>query len=153
MWHERLPQWVSQSRSARDSMNILRNHVETVVTRFRGRVHSWDVINEPLLPRDGRRDGLRENHWLSTIGPRYIGEALLGAKNADPKTLVGINEYGLEDDGSGASVRRESMLALISALLSNGVPIDFLGLQSHLVGGDTYSHHGLGVFLQKLSDL
>jgi len=125
VWHEQLPDWVEEGRWARDELTeVLRTHIRTVVGRYRGRVHYWDVVNE------GISDwwGLRSTIWMRTIGPEYIQMAFRFAHEADPDALLFYNDYGVE----GLGKKSQRMYELISELLERGVPIHGVGLQSHL---------------------
>ena len=153
VWHELAPPWLRAAVQPHLARAVLTEHVSTVVSRFRGRVHSWDVVNEPLEPGDCRSDGLRNTDWLRTLGPAYIAAALHAARDADASALLGVNEYGLESDSPSAAARRDAMYSLIANLRRSGAPLDYLGLQAHLVGRQTYSNSGLGAFIERVRDL
>jgi endo-1,4-beta-xylanase len=153
VWHLLTPTWVHEARDRTTTRAILQEHIGTVVRHFRGRIHSWDVVNEPLEPGDGRADGLRTSPFLETLGPDYIGVAMRAAREADPDALLGVNEYGLEGDRPSHAARREAMMALLARLRTEGAPLDYLGIQGHLVGGDSYSVKGLGTFIARVRDL
>lgn len=153
VWHQLTPSWVHEARDQASTRAILQEHIGTVVRHFRGRIHSWDVVNEPIEPRDGRADGLRTSPFLEALGPDYIGVAMRAAREADPASLLGINEYGLEGDGPSAAARRSAMIGLLARLRAEGTPVDYLGIQAHLVGRNSYSHEGLGTFIDRVRDM
>ena len=130
------------------------SHINTVVTRYAGRTHSWDVINEAMLPSDKRSDGLRIVPWLELVGPDYIEMAFRAAAEADPQALLVWNENWLEEDTVGAEHKRAYFLQNLKRLRSRGVPIHAIGLQSHLkadhtnIGGPQFKQ-----FLDRVSDL
>jgi endo-1,4-beta-xylanase len=59
VWHEAIPDWVANISSARDARVALERHITTLVTRYHGRLWAWDVVNEPIEPKDGLDKGYR----------------------------------------------------------------------------------------------
>jgi endo-1,4-beta-xylanase len=120
-----LPWWLANRAYSRDEMiTILRNHVQTVVSRYRGRIFAWDVVNEAIAD-DG---SLRNTIWLRTIGPEYIELAFRWAREADPGALLFYNDYNNE----GLDRKSDAVYSLVSDLVQRGVPIDGVGLQMHV---------------------
>jgi endo-1,4-beta-xylanase len=129
VWHRQLPVWLDGLTP--DALRqALERHVRGVAGHTRGQVRSWDVVNEPL---DEQGHGLRRSPWLEKLGPGYIADALRWARQADPKARLLINDYGLEGDDPQTTRKRESLLALIDQLQRDGVPLDGIGLQAHLL--------------------
>ena len=124
LWHEQLPAWITQGTWTRATLEpVLKQYVQTVVAHYRGKVDSWDVVNEPLAD-DGT---LRQNLWYRVIGPDYISLALQWARQADPNVKLFINDYGAERP----SAKRDGLLRLVNDLRSRGVPLDGVGFQAH----------------------
>jgi endo-1,4-beta-xylanase len=124
VWWLSNPDWLSQGTFTRDELiAILVNHVNTVVSRYAGRVAIWDVANEVV----GTIGTLHNNLFLKTIGPDYIDIAYRTARAADPSAKLFYNDIGNEVP-SGKSI---GGLNLVRGLLSRGVPIDGVGLQMH----------------------
>jgi endo-1,4-beta-xylanase len=107
-------------------------------------MHSWDVVNEAIAVYEGQPLGLRKTPWSELLGPDYIEIAFRAAAKADPKALLVYNDYGLEYDTPEDEAKRTAVLKLLKHLKSKGVPIQALGIQSHLEG------HELDVNDQKL---
>ena len=105
---------------------FLRNHIETLVGRYRGRIAQWDVVNEAIAD-DGT---LRDNLWLRGIGPDYIRLAFEDAHAADPNAALFINDYLTELGGPKA----DTLLWIVQSLRNAGVPIDGVGYQMHELG-------------------
>jgi endo-1,4-beta-xylanase len=125
LWQQQQPPWLSARSWTHDELlAVLRWYVQGVVAHFRGRVASWDVVNEPLVG-DG---SLRPNIWQRVIGDDYIAYALRYAREADPAVRLMINDYGIERPGPKA----DGMVALLSRLRRDGVPLDAVGVQSHV---------------------
>jgi len=131
IWHEELPSWFS-SVNEREARQVLTNHVRTVVARYAGRMHSWDVVNEVIAPEDKRADGQRISRWFQIAGPDYIDLAFRTARAADAGVQLTLNEAGLEQDDDESESRRQAALRLLRTLLKRGVPVTALGLQAHI---------------------
>lgn len=107
------------------------NYISTVVGHFKGRITSWDVVNEPLADYDtfDETSGhiYRDHTYYHAMGESYIAEALRTAHAADPNAALYINEYGLEQNGP----RWDTMLALVTSLKQQGAPLTGIGFQAH----------------------
>jgi endo-1,4-beta-xylanase len=129
VWDEQLPGWLTaHTWSAAELTKVLTTHIDTVVGRYRGRVESWDVVNEPL-DDDG---SLTNDVFLRTLGPDYIGLAFRIAHAADPHARLFLNEIATELP----SPKQDALVALVRKLKAEGVPIDGVGLQDHTDVGD-----------------
>src|SRR5690606_29641872 len=84
VWHEYMPGWLTGALGATDAAELLAQHIGAVVGRYRGRMESWDVVNEAIDPESRRADKLRDTPWLRALGPDYIPRAFDLARNADP---------------------------------------------------------------------
>jgi endo-1,4-beta-xylanase len=117
-------------------------------------VRTWDVINEPVRPADGRADGLRRKPLLSRLGPEYLEHAPHTAREADGSTRLCVSEFDLEYDTPYFEKRRTAMLRIVERLKAKGAPLDAVGLQSHLAAGIfPFSEHPLRAFLAELASL
>ena len=145
-WHRQLPSWFEAEANASNARQMLVGHIQTVAGRYAGRMHSWDVVNEALLPSDGRPDGLRTSPWLKLIGEDYIELAFRTARDADPQALLAYNDYGVEGEDEASERKRAAVLMLLRRLKTRHVPIDALGVQSHVEAGKKYGA-GLREFL------
>ncbi len=119
------PLWVRNLPASQREAAML-EHIKTVAGHYKGKVTSWDVVNEPF--DDDNWDELRPNIWYAAMGESYIAKALNAAREADPTAKLFINDYGLEED----SERWDAMLALVTKLKRQGVPIDGVGFQAHV---------------------
>ncbi|MDQ1256265.1 MAG: endo,4-beta-xylanase, partial [Candidatus Hydrogenedentes bacterium] len=96
VWHNQLPQWLTEGDYSRDELcGLLREHIQTLVQHYRGKVFAWDVVNEAL----DENGSLRKTIWLERIGPEYIVWAFRWAREADPDALLFYNDY--EHEGGG----------------------------------------------------
>jgi endo-1,4-beta-xylanase len=131
-WHEWNPKWLETDVTAANARQVLVTHIRTVVGRYAGRIHSWDVVNEAIDVKDGRPDGLRSSVWLRLIGDDYLELAFRTAREADAKALLTYNDYGFEAETAEAEQKRAAVLGLLRRLVGRGVPIDAVGVQSHI---------------------
>lgn len=131
-WHGGLPKWFKHTVGSHNARQVLLEHITTVVGHYAGKMHSWDVVNEAVLPKDGRSDGLRNTPWLKFLGPDYIDIAFRATAEADPQALLVYNDYGLEYDTREQEAKRTAVLKLLERLKSIGTPVHALGIQSHL---------------------
>ncbi len=154
VWHQQLPTWAGVGVTGAEAAQQLTNHIAKTVVHYAGRMHSWDVVNEAINPRDGRADYLRNTVWLQTIGPDYIDLAFRTAAAADPAAVLVYNDYGMEYDGSDADARRAGILQLLTRLKAAGTPVHALGIQAHLDPGITSFDAGkLVTFIRAVADL
>jgi endo-1,4-beta-xylanase len=136
VWHESLPKWFESTVNKDNARKFMTDHIMTVGGRYKGRIHSWDVVNEAIWIKDGRPDGLRSSSpWMQMLGPGYIDIAFKTARQADPKALLTYNEYGIEYDTEEEGKKRAAVLDLLHRMKAAGTPIDALGVQSHMHAG------------------
>ncbi len=121
------PAYVTSITDPNQLRALMAEHIQTVVGRYRGRVDSWDVVNEPLdSPLAGGTE-LYENVFFQLLGPGYIAEALDLAHAADPNSKLFINEVLISTQGA----RFDALLALVTGLLDQGAPLHGVGVQGH----------------------
>jgi endo-1,4-beta-xylanase len=151
-WHRSLPDWVQRTVTRANAETVLTTHINTVASRYRGLISSWDVVNEAIQLEDHQPDGLRNSFWYQMLGPRYLDIAFHAAHKADPDAVLCYNDYGLEKDTPYGESRRTAVLSMLRGLRQRGVPVHGLGLQSHLRAGDTFGP-GLSNFILAVRDL
>jgi endo-1,4-beta-xylanase len=101
-WHQQSPEWINRDGIDRvEAIENLITHVKTVASHFRGRVISWDVLNEVIIdnppnPPDWK-DSRRKTPWYRAIGPEYIEIAFRAAREADPDAILYYNDYNLDN--------------------------------------------------------
>lgn len=155
IWHEALPSWVESVMNSANAKQILTHHISTVVKRYAGKIHSWDVVNEAIQLRDGRSDGLRNTPWLLMLGPDYIEMAFRTAAKADPKAMLVYNDFGLDYDTPADNAKRAAVLKLLERLKLKGVPVHALGIQAHLLRDKNprFNPEKFKTFLQNVASL
>jgi endo-1,4-beta-xylanase len=134
-WHRALPPWVMRDATKDTAERVLREHIATVAGRYKGKLYSWDVVNEAIQLRDGLAGGWRNSFWYQMLGSRYVDIAFEAAQEADPKAILTYNDYGLEYANASDAAKRVAVLAMLRDLKKRGVPVQALGLQSHLRAG------------------
>jgi endo-1,4-beta-xylanase len=135
VWHNQLPVWFRDTATKDNAKKIMVDHINTLAGRYKGKIHSWDVVNEAIEISDGMPDGLRKSPWYELIGPEYLDLAYRTARLADPNAKLTYNEYGIENDNEDNVKKRAATLALLKRFKANGTPIDALGIQAHIHAG------------------
>ncbi len=130
VWHYQKPDWLPDGNSpaakqwTRDELlQVMDEHIETVVSRYQGRIDLWDVVNEAFKNNGTRRPSI----WQTVIGDDYIESAFRKARRVDPDADLIYNDYGLESGGP----KTDAVVAMIRDFKQRGVPIDGVGLQCH----------------------
>jgi endo-1,4-beta-xylanase len=154
VWHESLPPWFAEKVNKQNAKQVLTQHIQKVAGRYAGKMHSWDVVNEAIAVYEGQPLSLRKTPWSELLGPDYIEIAFRAAAKADPKALLVYNDYGLEYDTPEDEAKRTAVLKLLKHLKSKGVPIQALGIQSHLEGHETrFNAKKFRAFLKQVAAL
>ena len=155
LWYHRTPSWYFDLTDRREQERAVIAHIEQLAGRYRGRIHSWDVVNELIEPKDGRPDGLRTAVFLETLGPEYLDLAYHTARDTDPDARLVVNEYDVELDAPEQEARRVALLRLLERMRRSGTPVDAVGIQAHLTaaGGPPFSAPLLRRFLADIANL
>ncbi|MBN2009332.1 endo-1,4-beta-xylanase [candidate division KSB1 bacterium] len=127
LWFHQTPDWVFQDKSgnplSREALlDRMKEHIFTVMGRYKGRIHGWDVVNEAIM-KDG---SFRQCKWLEIIGEDYVQKAFEFARECDPECELYYNEYDFE-----FGPKTEGVIKLIRNLQANGVRVDGIGIQGH----------------------
>ena len=127
VWHKQTPPWVFEDEKGKPLdrealLARLREHIFTVVGRYKGRINGWDVVNE-ALNQDGT---MRQSPWFKIIGEDYLVRAFEFAHEADPSAQLYYNDYDLE-----LPAKRAGAVQLIKKLQAAGVALSGVGLQNH----------------------
>jgi endo-1,4-beta-xylanase len=147
LWHSQNPEWLEEGDfSAEELRDILKDHIETVVGRYAGRIDQWDVANE--IFDDNAELRTEDNIWIRELGPEIIADAFHWAHEADPSAELYLNDYNVE----GINDKSDAYYEFAQELLDDGVPLHGFGAQGHLAiqygfPGDTEAN------LQRFDDL
>ena len=128
VWHSQLAKWFAyDSEGNYVTPEVLKqrmkDHITTIVTRYKGRVHGWDVVNEAIV-EDG---SYRKSPFYEILGEEFIPLAFQYAHEADPDAELYLNDYGMNVPG-----RRDTYVRIINDLKSRGLRIDAIGMQGHM---------------------
>ncbi|WP_245553312.1 endo-1,4-beta-xylanase [Echinicola vietnamensis] len=128
IWHSQAPRWFFTDAEGQDvSREVLiermKTHIHTVVGRYKGRVDTWDVVNEAILD-DG---SYRESKFYQIIGEDFIKLAFQFTHEADPDAELYYNDYSMAEPG-----KREGVVRMVKKLQAEGVKIDGIGMQGHI---------------------
>lgn len=124
VWYTALPSWLTAGTFApADLSALLHKHIQDEVSRYRGKVWAWDVVNEPF----NANGSLQDSVWSRGLGPGYIAQAFQWARAADPDAELFINDFGVE----GINAKSNALYNLVRQLRAQGVPIGGVGFQVH----------------------
>lgn len=128
-WHRQAPGWMfvddkGNQVSKEVLLQRLRDHITEVVSRYKGIVYAWDVVNEVI--DDDNNKFYRESNWYKICGDEFIAKAFEYAHAADPEALLFYNDYNTENPG-----KRDRIFKLMKQLLDAKVPVHGVGLQGH----------------------
>jgi endo-1,4-beta-xylanase len=124
VWYRNLPKWIKNRQWNREELiNILQQHIYTVVGHYRGQITSWDVVNEAIDDKGQLRDSI----WLKTIGSDYIEMAFRWAHETAPNARLFYNDYAGEELGN----KSNAIYNLVKELRQRNVPIHGVGFQMH----------------------
>lgn len=128
-WHEQTPKWLFKHAdgttvSKEVLLKRLKDHIDTVVKRYKGKIYAWDVVNEAIS--DNPNEFLRNSEWYKICGDEFIAKAFEYAHAADPKAVLFYNDYNTE-----RPEKRQRIYKLLKQLKDARVPIDAVGLQGH----------------------
>jgi endo-1,4-beta-xylanase len=125
IWNNSNPTWLTSFVGTKDEWEaIFKEHIQTVVSHFKGKVKSWDVVNEAINDQGVLSTG---GFWYKNIGPDYVDKAFQYAHEADPDALLFYNDYGNEY----SATRCDGIVNFVKDLKKRGIPIDGIGLQMH----------------------
>ena len=127
VWHSQAPKWFFVDSEGKDvSREVLisrmKNHIQTVVSRYKGKVKGWDVVNEAIEDNGS----WRQTKFYKIIGPEYVKLAFQFAREADPDAELYYNDYSMALPG-----RREGVVKMVKELQKDGVRVDGIGMQGH----------------------
>ena len=124
IWHNATPSWVQNFAGTNAEFEaMVKDYITTTLTRFKGKVRSWDVVNEAF--EDGSGHPLRNSVFRQKMGDDYIKKCFQFARDADPDVLLFYNDYNM----ASSSTKRAAMFNLVDEL---GDLIDGVGAQMHI---------------------
>lgn len=129
VWHNQTPDWFFTDKEGKPAskeilLKRMKEHIHTVVGRFKGRIYCWDVVNEAIA--DNAAEYLRKSKWLELAGEDFIEKAFEYAHDADPDALLFYNDYN-----ESVPEKCEKICRLVKTLKDRDVPIHGIGLQGH----------------------
>ena len=149
-WHQSTPArltWATTEGFVREQTS----HLQALVARYQGRIHTWDVLNE-VIDAD-QPTGMRESVLSKLWGVDRYPELFELARAADPHAKLAYNDFGMEQDEPWCERRRSALLRMLERWVQRGTPIDVMGLQAHLKVSRKFSATKLVSFLDELRAL
>jgi endo-1,4-beta-xylanase len=131
-WNMYNPSWLESKATRATARDLLQDHIRHVTGRYKGLIDSWDVVNEPIRIGVGRAEGYLPGPWFNALGPEYIDIAFHTVAETDPRAVRQLNLDNVEQDADYCERTRRAALAAVRAALGRGVPIQAIGIESHL---------------------
>lgn len=128
IWHSQAPSWFFTDDKGKDvSPEVLKermkNHITTIVNRYKGRIKGWDVVNEAILDNGE----FRKSKFYEILGEEFIPLAFQYAHEADPDAELYYNDYN-----EWLNEKRDAIVNLVKTLKEKGIRIDGVGMQGHV---------------------
>ncbi len=134
VWHAQTPGWFFRDGDKATVTQRMKDHIHTLVGRYKGKIQSWDVVNEAITDggnaETANTEALRDSPWKQSIGPEFLTLAFKFAHEADPDAMLYYNDYNIE-----SGPKHASSMVLLKRLLSEDVPIHAVGIQGHWRSG------------------
>jgi endo-1,4-beta-xylanase len=129
VWHQQTGDWIFKAQDAgqvskEELLQRMKNHIDTVVSRYKGTIYAWDVVNEAIA--DNPEEFLRASEWYEILGEDFIIKAFEYAHQADPEAKLFYNDYN-----AIIPEKRDRIYKLLKMLVDRDVPIDGVGIQGH----------------------
>jgi endo-1,4-beta-xylanase len=149
VWATHNPKWLADGHFSPEQLSkLMKEHIQRVVSRYRGKVFTWDVVNEAFDEHGRPRDSIWYNQpgiGLAGKGTAYIEQVFRWAREADPQALLFYNEAG----GEVVNAKSDAIYAMVKDFKKRGVPIDGVGLQMHLFNL-TADPHSIAINIKRL---
>ena len=134
VWHAQTPNWFFEGGDAKTIEQRMQEHIATLVGRYKGKIQSWDVVNEAINDNGNaetaKTEHLRNSKWHQSLGESYLTRAFQYARAADPDAVLNYNDYNIE-----SGPKHASSMVLLKRLIAEGAPIDGVGIQGHWRSG------------------
>ncbi len=150
VWNDGNPTWVTKLSQDR-RIYWMERHITEMMERYAGRMHSWDVVNEPFWPGHGNKGGFRGGPWYDAMGPAYVARAYKIAEKLDPSAKMVLNEAFTESNTALGLTVREGLLKLVDDIKGKGARLDAVGLQAHIRPNEPFDPEGWRKFLGELA--
>ena len=125
VWHESIPDFLNDFKGTNEAFEaLIENYITAVLTRYKGKINSWDVVNEAITDETST---LRESVFLERMGPDYVKKCFQYARNADKDVKLFYNDYNLVFDQK----KQKGAFTIIDNLKANNL-IDGVGYQMHI---------------------
>lgn len=122
IWHSQLAPWMEQIKDSTEMKAFMKDHISTIVTKYKGRINSWDVVNEAVND-DGT---LRKSVFSEILGEQFLADAFQLASQADPNVDLYYNDYSMTNPA-----KRDGVIKIVKNIQAKGVKIDGIGMQGH----------------------
>jgi len=126
VWHNQTGAWMFENVDKETLYARMKEHIDTVVKRYKGKVYCWDVVNEAISDTADEYLRVSSPYYQIAGSEEFIEKAFIYAREADPDALLFYNDYNTENPE-----KREKIYKLVKSLLDKNIPIHGVGLQGH----------------------
>lgn len=151
-WHQSTPGYLTGATSEQ-FVKAQTTHLQALMQRCKGRIHTWDVLNEVIDADAKNAGGMRESVLSRLWGVDKYPALFELAREADPQAKLAYNDYGIEQDEPWCDARRVALLRMLEGWVKRGTPVDVMGLQAHLDLSRRFSETKLLRFFDELQAL
>ena len=122
IWHAQLAEFMQNIDNKEETLFHVKNHINTLMNRYKGKIDAWDVVNE-AFEEDG---SFRESVFYKNLGQNYIEDVFVLATKVDPEADLIYNDYNLYK-----IEKRLAVINMVNKFKANGIKIDGVGVQAH----------------------
>lgn len=151
-WHQSTPAYLTTT-TTQQFVASQTAHLQALMQRFKGRIHTWDVLNEVVDADSNTADGMRVSVLSRLWSAEKYPQLFELARTVDPQAKLAYNDYGMEQDSPWCEARRVVLLRMLEGWVKRGTPIDVIGLQAHLDLSRQFSSTRLLRFFDELRAL
>jgi len=157
IWFNYQPEWFQNITDSQEMEQTIVDHITTVLTHYKGKIDTWDVVNEAIEDESTGENGTWElrDTFISRALPNFIDVAFKTAREVDPSVKLFYNDYDIEGIDIRKGMKTNAVYNFVKDMIERGVPIDGVGLQYHLhtEPGKTVKYENVMETMKRFGDL
>jgi len=155
IWFNYQPEWFQNITDSQEMEQTIVDHITTVLTHYKGKIDTWDVVNEAIEDESTGENGTWElrDTFISRALPNFIDVAFKTAREVDPSVKLFYNDYDIEGIDIRKGMKTNAVYNFVKDMVERGVPIDGVGLQYHLHTDKTVKYENVIETMKRFGDL
>jgi len=155
IWHSWQPQWFQDITDPEEMEKTIVNHVTTVLNHYKGKIDTWDIVNEAIDDESTGENGTWDmrDTFLYRALPNFVDVAFKTAREVDPSVKLFYNDYDIEGDDIRKGMKTNAVYNFVKDLVDRGIPIDGVGLQYHLHTDKTVQYDNVMKTMRRFNEL